>query len=742
MNTPNTPTHDATQQNNLPVLDGQPGMPTGRRFPAPVDGHGQGDAEVIPLHPDENPASDGPDGAEQAPPSPGSSTSPGEDEAERRPIIPAAWSGDRWRATVAFIAGLWWYKVRYHALRAPLYALATGWYAVAGLRSTAGRLWAWCQWTDGWVLESLAVASGRSGHHDALNVHREGKKTRAARTQILIASTLGVLAVTVVLAFLLPWWVWLVLAVIGTWLLAREGTPDGQPIVRAAVLATAYQTPTPEVITRAFGSLNIGAINGVIKDGTGLAFLNDVARDGDGWGVELDLPHGVTATDIIKRREALASGLRRPHSATWPEAVPHEHAGRLYLWIGRRDISKAKPAPYPLLRSGQTDVFTTVPFAVTPRGQLVGAPLFEYNWVIGAAPGQGKTTAVRALACGIALDTACDLWVHELAGKGDLEPLAQVCHRYVSGADDEAIAYAAESVRKLKAEFYRRSKIFKKLPREAKPDGKLTRELATDKRHNLRPIGVVFDEVQNLILHPEFGAQAVEDLAFVERLGRALGIFIIFATQRPDGDALPPKIRDMALVRYCLKVPDQVSNDMILGTGAYKSGYRASEFRLDVDRGLGWYNGEGDWQPARTHYLDLHDTERIAARARAMRQATGVLSGYALGEDNASDAKRSFAADALAIFGEASNLWCDTIAERLREALPGVYADITKEAVSSQLRAAGVEVKAVREPGKAVRQGCARIALQAVTDPASDGFAPAASNAAEADDDLSEPGSA
>ena len=241
----------------------------------------------------------------------------------------------------------------------------------------------------------------------------------------------------------LPWWGWLAAAAVAVRVLARHGAPEGQPIIRAAIVPTAYQPPTPEVITRALGSLGIAAINAVIKDGPGLAFVSDVHRDGDGWGAELDLPHGVTASDIIKRREALASGLRRPHSATWPEAVPAEHAGRLYLWVGRHDLSKTKPVPYPLLKTGTADVFGQVPFAANPRGQGVGAPLFETNWVIGAAPGQGKTTTVRVLNCGAALDVVCDLWIHELAGAGDLEPLAQVCHRYVSGLDDEAIAYVA-----------------------------------------------------------------------------------------------------------------------------------------------------------------------------------------------------------------------------------------------------------------------------------------------------------
>jgi DNA segregation ATPase FtsK/SpoIIIE, S-DNA-T family len=306
----------------------------------------------------------------------------------------------------------------------------------------------------------------------------------------------------------------------------------------------------------------------------------------------------------------------------------------------------------------------------------------------------------------------CDLWIHELAGKGDLEPLAQVCYRYCSGLDDEAIGYAAASARLLRAELGHRQELFKTLPREARPDGKLTRELATRYRR-LRPILATFDEIQNGIMHPRFGGQIADDLAYTERLGRAYGIMIVLATQRPDAEALPAKIRDLATVRFCLKVPDQVSNDMILGTGAYSAGYRASEFRRGIDAGLGWFKGDGDPQAVRTHYLDLNDTARIAARARVMREAAGVLSGYALGEI-ASQEARSFAADVLTVFGEADKLWCETITARLREHVPGGYADITQEAVASQLRGLGIAVKKVREPGREPRAGCERAAVEAV----------------------------
>lgn len=97
-----------------------------------------------------------------------------------------------------------------------------------------------------------------------------------------------------------------------------------------------------------------------------------------------------------------------------------------------------------------------------------------------------------------------------------------------------------------------------------------------------------------------------------------------------------------------------------------------------------------------------------------MRSAAGVLSGYALGIDQ-DEMPRSFAADVLAVFGQDSRLWSATIAERLADSLPGTYADITAEAVASQLRSLGVEVKNVREHGQAPRKDCERAAIEAVS---------------------------
>jgi S-DNA-T family DNA segregation ATPase FtsK/SpoIIIE len=355
-------------------------------------------------------------------------------------------------------------------------------------------------------------------------------------------------------------------------------------------------------------------------------------------------------------------------------------------------------------------VFAGLPFATDPRQRGVTAPMFEVNWLIGASPGQGKTATVRVLACGAALDPLVIEWVHELAGKGDLEPVAQVCHRYCSGLDDESIAYAAESARLLKVELERRSKLFGNIPKHLRPEGKVTRELAQQVK-GLRPLVAIFDEAQNLFMHPEHGSQAADDLAYVMRLGRALGIIVILATQRPDKESLPTTIRGIVTCRFCMKVPDWDANDMILGTGAYKAGYNAAIFRAKTDAGLGWLKGDGDPQVCRTYYLDLPAAERIAARARAMRERAGVLTGYAAGlEDEATP--RDVLADLLAVFGADAGMHWAVAADRLAERFPDRWADATAEGVSSACRAVGVKSVDTRMEGREALKGCRRVAVE------------------------------
>lgn len=682
------------------------------------------DGVVVPWRGPVTPDSAGNDGGQAEPPA-GPPDSPPDPAAEvaaqpvydltrvpgdRQPILPG-WlaSRENFRGAVRLHAGQTWHRSRYHGLRLIPYLLRLAGCILIGVARIIGVQLRWWWVTEQSLLRSLAAASGDSREWRSL--HREVREVRTFRGLVLATEAVGAAALAVWLWLAVPRWGQYTAAAAATVILAWLGSPEDRPIISAAIISPKYEQPSPEMISKALGSLGISKIDQHLKAGRGIDFISPVMQAGPGWACQLDLPHGVTAEHIIAKRSELASGLRRPLSATWPEAVPAEHEGRLALWVGFHDISKTKPPKYPLVKTGATDIFGRVPYGVDPRGRMVDVPLFECNWLIGAAPGQGKTNAVRGLAAAAVLDPLVALWIHELAGKGDLEPFAQVCHRYTSGLDDEAIAYAAESARLLRVELERRSLKFKQLPREAKPDGSLTRELATALA-DLRPIVAVFDEAQNLFLHPIHGAQAANDLAHVIRLGRAYGIIVVLATQRPDKDCLPTAIRGIVTCRFCLKVNDYDSNDMVLGTGSYKAGYDASRFRARTDAGLGWLKADGPPQIVRTYYLDLPASARIAARARAIRERAGLLTGYALGEDFFDATPRDVLADLLAVFGEDNGMHWAVAADRLAERFPDRWHDATAEGISAAARAVGVPSVDTRMTGASPAKGCRRVAVE------------------------------
>lgn len=625
-------------------------------------------------------------------------------EAQRRPLIPEHWrTWENARRHVSLAAARHGHRTAYHGLRSPAYFTRALGFAVWGVVVTVKRLISWWHIPGATRLEWEAAASGLLNEH--LRLHKAGKETRRARGTILALCLAGLAAAVAAMVVFAPWWGWALAAVTLFAAFALAGRPQGKTITTRAELPAQVQPPDQDVITRALGALGIAEINRVLKDGGRIGFPSPVREDGPGWRAEVDLPFGVTAAMVIDRRPQLASGLRRPLGAVWPEPVTSEHAGRLELWVGRADISKARPPAWPLLRAGQADVFGELPFGTDVRGRVVKVPMAYHNHLIGAIPRQGKTAAVRVLACGIALDPLCEMWNHELKGSGDLDPLESVSHRFVSGIDDAAIAYAGESLKLLKAEIGRRTERLRALPREVCPDKRTTRQIAAKRGLKLHPVACVIDEAQNLFGHEKYGKQAGEDATWIIKIGPAFGVFLILATQRPDARSLPPGISSNVSQRFCLKVMDQIANDMVLGTSAYKNGIRATTFRAEVDAGLGYQIGAGaQAQVVRTFYLDLPATERVAKRARALREAAGTLSGVALGQDDAAP-QRDVLADAAEALAGATGMQWQPLADRLAELFPERWAEATGDAVRAELGARGVPSVVVVMSGTRAR-GC------------------------------------
>jgi S-DNA-T family DNA segregation ATPase FtsK/SpoIIIE len=631
-------------------------------------------------------------------------TTPG----QRRPILPH-WLSSRDAATqhARRVTGAAAHTTAYHAVRSPVYLLHAAFWAPVGAVKLALRWLAWWLvpvpvevWAD-------AVADGHRAWHRTHAVHMQITKNRAIISLVVVAA---VVAGAAAASRYVPGWGWVLLGLAVLPLLARHGRPSSVRIVGQATVPQQYEALTLDVVTRALGSLGLSGINTWRREGREIDYTTPVKEAGPGFSVGMNLPYGTTAAMVIERRGQLASGLRRPLGAVWPEPGS-EHEGHLELWVGREDVAKRKPVPWPLLKAAQVDIFQPVAFATDMRGRPVKVPLIYHNWLIGSMPRNGKTVAVRGLCCAAALDPLAELWIAELKGTGDLDALEQVSHRFVSGIDEVSIEYAAESLRKLRAEVERRAPRVKALPAELCPQRKVTREIAKRRSLRLWPIVCTIDECQNLFAHPKYGKQAGSDAEFIIKVGPALGIVLILATQRPDKDSLPTGISGNASLRFCLYVAGQIETDMILGTSAYKNGLRPSTLRPEIDAGTGYLKGA---TPApvvvHTYGHDVGAAKTVAARARAARERAGTLTGVAIAEDE-DQAARDPLADALAVFNGDAALHWGVLAERLAGRWPDRWAGATPESVSAELRALGVPSVQVKMGGENLK-GCRREALE------------------------------
>ncbi|HUY48043.1 MAG TPA: cell division protein FtsK [Streptosporangiaceae bacterium] len=521
-------------------------------------------ADVIELHP----AGGAPEVDEREPdagPEPVIIEEPG----TRRAVIPEGWQRANVRSTLVFHAGLNWHRARFHGFRLPVYVTRTVLWAILGVHRVAGTVLAWWHWVDGWVLESQAVSRGAAGHADAMRAHTEGKKTRGTRGRIVAVCAGLLLALAALLIVYLPWWGWLGLAALVLPPLVRYGKPAGKPLASAAVVPQRFMEPTPEIIMDALAKLGLPALARAVADGAGM-LRTPVHKDGPGWAARLELPQGVTAVEVIGKRDKLAGNLRRPLSATWPLPVTSEHPGMLDLWIGYTALNRQPPVKWPLADAGKADLFQPIPFGADQRGNVVSILLMFASVLIGAMPRMGKTFALRVIALACALDPDARLRVFELKGTGDLAALKHVAHEYGSGAERETLEACLDSVRAYHRQLDKRAKTLREIAErspELVPENKVTAQLCADRKLGLFPDVLIIDEVQEAFADPDLGGEFEALLTPVTKRGPALGMMLVLATQRPDKRSLPTGVSANIGVRFCLKVMSFIASNMVLGDG-------------------------------------------------------------------------------------------------------------------------------------------------------------------------------
>ncbi len=582
------------------------------------------------------------------------------------------WSRAWWRTAagkLAALAGQAWRSgpvvrarsvAAYRTRKLPADVARLVWFVLRGNWRWLVKFWNWATYADLRADARNARLTGDAeARREAQELIRSDAKARWARLGIVLhraAVTVRVLApVAVVLwtvnAFLdrADMWPWLAAVYTGldaTWTVLTVAVPVvlvAAPLVWVVAAAFEGRDKSPgagwlvrpdrddadswldeRMISQALAHLGIAPLNKFFKDGGELVYTVPARVDGDGTYAQIRLPLGSTADMVADRGDKLAANLGRAKLETWPTEGPE--AGILDLWVADKGKLSGGAGDWPLLLDGTVDLFEGVPFGLTQRGVVVNAPLIGANWLVGGRPGQGKSSALRTLLLGAALDPTAELWVFVMGESPDFAPFAPRLTRYRMGMDDAVAEAAVQALSDLLAEMERRGKVLGAQPGQPP---KVSRALADRRGLGLHPLVCAIDECHELFQHPKVGKRAADLAVRLIKRGRKYGIVLLLATQSPTKDSIPREITRNISCGVAFSVADQVANDGLLGSGKYRAGIRATDLRMTTDRGTCVAVGVTDnvFELVRTFYVPFEDgtddVTPVIARAMATITETG-----------------------------------------------------------------------------------------------------------------------
>lgn len=455
------------------------------------------------------------------------------------------------------------------------------------------------------------------------------------------------------------------------------------------------------MISRALAHLGVGPLNAFFKDGGELVYLIAARRDGDGTFAQVRLPLGVTADMVADRRTTLAANLGRASLETWP--TKGDEDGVLDLWVADKGKLSGGAGPWPLLLDGEVDLFEGVPFGLTQRGLVINAPLIESNWLIGGRPGQGKTSAMRTLLLGAALDPTSELWVFVMGESPDFEPMVPRLSRYGMGMDDSVAAAAVQALDDLTEEMERRGRVLRAQP--GRPP-KVSRKLADRAGFGLHPLVLAVDECHELFQHKTYGKRAEELAVRLIKRGRKYGIILMLATQSPTKESIPKEITRNVSCGVAFAVADHIANDGLLGAGRFRAGIRATELRTKTDRGTCVAVGVTDepWELVRTYYVRFEDgidlVSPVVARSLTIMYERGRELAATAREPEEEKSPPDLLADIADAMGREERTRTQTVLTRLAAHNPEEYDGWALTDLSRELREHGL--RTYKSDGKMV----------------------------------------
>ena len=328
-----------------------------------------------------------------------------------------------------------------------------------------------------------------------------------------------------------------------------------------------------------------------------------VGRIEAGDRLRVRMRRGQSVPMLEQRREELAACMRLRDVRVLRDP---KDAGEADVVLVRRDpFENAAPMPWPCTEVEELSLWKPVPIGVDEQGETVAIELAERNVLFGGEPGAGKSVALSTLIAAAALDPGTRVWL--LDGKlVELAAWAPVAERAVGPDGEDALAVLWE-LREVMDARYR---------------DLLVRGLRKIRREEGLPLHlVVVDELAFYLTLPD-KAQRQEFAELLRDLvarGRAAGVIVCAATQKPGADVVPSALRDLFGFRFALRCTTPQASDTILGQGWASNNADASTIP-GAQRGVGYLLGEGE-RPTkiRGYYLDDEAIAVIASRAASRR---------------------------------------------------------------------------------------------------------------------------
>ena len=309
-----------------------------------------------------------------------------------------------------------------------------------------------------------------------------------------------------------------------------------------------------------------------------------------GWRARLRLARGQTISDLVGKIPALESGLGTFRGAVRIYPTPDDLANRCEIRVLDVDPhAGAIPWPGPSV----TSVIQPVDLGPFEDASPCRVSFARLHGIFGGTTGAGKSGGLNVLMGNLVACRDVVIWAIDLKKGMELGPW-QSCIDRLATSPEEATALLRDAVAVLEARAALLASVGKR---------------AWDISPAWPALLIIIDEYAELA---DEAPDAMNYTDSIARLGRAVAVTLIAATQRPTQKAMGQgAVRSQMDLRICFRVREPRDVDLILGQGMLRAGWDAHNLNAP---GKFLVSATGHDQPKRARAYLLSD-EVVAATA-------------------------------------------------------------------------------------------------------------------------------